>query len=59
MIGRHRVQCATAIVDQRGGLAAAGCIHHQGYSAIVAAAWIELLHSRAQRRAERHARSRS
>jgi hypothetical protein len=58
MIARHQIRCAAGLVDQRGGVAAAGCTHQDGHSAIVATAWIETLHSRAQRSAERHARSR-
>jgi len=58
MIARHQMRCVIGLVDQRGGVAAAGCTHRIGYSAIVATAWIETLHSRAQRSAERHARSR-
>jgi hypothetical protein len=57
MMGRHRIQNPTATVDQRGGIAAAGCTHHQGHSALIASVWIETLHCRAQRRAERRNRS--
>ncbi|MCX2715236.1 hypothetical protein [Mycolicibacterium sp. J2] len=55
MIAR-RTLTACAAVDQRAGAAAAGRTHHHGHSALLAAAWIETLNSRAQRRAERHVR---
>jgi hypothetical protein len=54
--GRHALIVA-ATLDQRGGAAVAGCVHHQGHSAILAVAWIETLHNRAERSAERHLRS--
>ena len=57
MMGRHRAWSATAKVDQRGGLAVTGCTHRQGHSALIATAWIETLHSRAERNAARHNRS--
>lgn len=56
MIAR-RIAIVTTAVDQRGGTAAAGRTHHHGQSEIIAAAWIESLHSRAQRNAERRERA--
>ncbi len=56
MIARRTLTtCAT--VDQRAGAAAAGRTHHHGHSAVLAAAWIETLNSRAQRNAERRERA--
>lgn len=53
MITRRSTLVAT-VVDERAGAATVGRAHHHGHAAIIAAAWIETLHSRAQRRAERH-----
>lgn len=53
----RRFALVSSAVDQRGGAAAAGAVHHQGHAELTAAAWIETLHSRAQRSAERHLRS--
>jgi hypothetical protein len=53
---RHRGLRAVPTADQRGGVAATGP-RDNGHSAIIAAAWIETLQSRAQRDAERHLRS--
>ena len=57
MMGRHLAGSASTIMDQRGGVAATGCTHRQGHSALIATAWIETLHSRAERSAERHNRA--
>lgn len=54
---RHRGLRAVPTADQLGGVAATGRTRDNGDSAIIAAAWIETLHSRAQRSAERHLRS--
>lgn len=48
---------AVSVVDYRGGTVCAGTTRCAGDSAIIAAAWIESLHSRAQRHAERHLRT--
>jgi hypothetical protein len=48
---------AIGTVDQRAGAGAAGRTQHQGYSVVLAAAWIETLHNRAERSAARHLRS--
>jgi hypothetical protein len=53
----RRALLANATVDQRAGVAAAGRVQHQGHLAVLAAAWIETLHNRAERSAERHLRS--
>lgn len=55
MIGRHTL-VVTATMDQRGGASVGGRVHHQGHAAILAAAWIETLHNRAERSGERHLR---
>ena len=47
MMGCHLAGSASAIMDQRGGVAATGCTHRQGHSVLIATAWIETLHTRA------------
>ena len=53
MMDRNLAASASAIMDQRGDVAATGYTHRQGHSALMATAWIETLHSRAERTAER------
>lgn len=53
----RRTPVANSTVDQRARAAAAGFIHHHEHSAVLAAAWIDTLHNRAERSAERHLRS--
>ena len=56
MILRHAPWTNDA-VDHRAGAAAVGHCHQQGHAAVLAAAWIETLHNRAERKAERHLRT--
>lgn len=53
----RRALLSTGAVDQRAGVAAAGRTQRQGHTAALAAVWIETLHNRAERSAERRLRS--
>lgn len=44
-------------LDRQAGANAAARVHSHGQSVRAAGAWIDTLHARAQRRAERHPRS--
>ncbi|MDO3013301.1 amidohydrolase [Mycobacteroides abscessus subsp. abscessus] len=43
--------------DHQAAAHASAPVHHPGQSVRAAAAWIDTMHARAQRRAERHPRS--
>ncbi|TXH22923.1 MAG: amidohydrolase [Mycobacterium sp.] len=55
----HRAESLAAVtgLDYQAGANAGGRAHHPGQSVRVAEAWIDTLHSRRQRRAERHPRA--
>ena len=55
----HRTETLAAAtgLDRQAGTNAGGRAHHPGQSVRAAVAWIDSLHSRAQRRAERHPRT--
>lgn len=55
----HRTQTMAAVtgLDYQAGANAGGRAHHTGQSVRAAVAWIDTMHSRAARRAERHPRT--
>ena len=56
MTDRCTPPATVADLDHQAAARACATVHHQGQSVRVAVAWIDTMHTRAQRRAERHPR---